>query len=233
MQAMSELSEMNCDDLADVAVELALGVLTGRERARAIVHLEGCSTCRDHVRQLAVTAEELLGLLPVSEPPAGFETRVMSRLGPAGRHRRRRPAATRWMLAAAAATVIGAACGLGGWGLRGTAPASQPAASSQQPALRLAALTMASHQVIGTVFLYGGSSGWLYMTVDTGSGTGTVTCQLEDRAGHIISIGSFWLNGGYGFWGSPEPVPAAAVAGARLTAADGRIVATARFSARK
>ena len=77
---MSELNEMGCAEFADVAAELALGVLTGRERARALAHLDWCDTRRENVRQLTVTGEEL-GLLPAIEPPAGFETRVMERLG--------------------------------------------------------------------------------------------------------------------------------------------------------
>ena len=89
---MSEANDMSCAELADAAAELALGVLTGRERAEALAHLDHCEACREHVRQLTMTGEELLGLLPPREPPAGFETRVMERLGlsvpehqPAGR----------------------------------------------------------------------------------------------------------------------------------------------------
>jgi hypothetical protein len=78
---MSELNDMTCAELADVAAELALGVLTGRERAMAIAHLDRCDECREHVRQLMATGEQLLELLPPAEPPAGFETRVLARLG--------------------------------------------------------------------------------------------------------------------------------------------------------
>jgi hypothetical protein len=78
---MTEFDAMNCGEFADAAAELALGVLTGRERAVALAHLEGCDACREHVRQLALTGEELLGLLPSQEPPPGFETRVFTRLG--------------------------------------------------------------------------------------------------------------------------------------------------------
>src|ERR1700722_14239097 len=81
MWVMSELNEMGCAEFDDVSAELALGVLTGRERARALAHLDWCDTCRENVRQLTVTGEELVGLLPAIEPPAGFETRVMERLG--------------------------------------------------------------------------------------------------------------------------------------------------------
>ncbi|MGH3210923.1 MAG: hypothetical protein ACRDNO_24520 [Trebonia sp.] len=78
---MSELNDMTCGELADVAAELALGVLTGRERAMAVAHLDNCDECREHVRQLMATGEQLLQLLPSAEPPAGFETRVLERLG--------------------------------------------------------------------------------------------------------------------------------------------------------
>ena len=39
---MSELNEMGCREFSDVAAELALGVLTGRERAQALAHLDHC-----------------------------------------------------------------------------------------------------------------------------------------------------------------------------------------------
>ena len=78
---MSEPNDMTCAELADVAAELALGVLTGRERALAVAHLEWCDGCREDVRQLMATSEQMLELLPPAEPPAGFETRVLERLG--------------------------------------------------------------------------------------------------------------------------------------------------------
>lgn len=78
---MSENGEMMCAELADVAAELALGVLTGRERAMAVAHLDSCDACREDVRQLMATGEHLLELLPPAEPPAGFEISVLARLG--------------------------------------------------------------------------------------------------------------------------------------------------------
>src|SRR5215469_2178384 len=81
-----EANEMTCAELAEVAAELALGVLTGRERAEAVAHLDRCDGCREDVRQLMATGEGLLELLPEREPPVGFEMRVLDRLGfgPAG-----------------------------------------------------------------------------------------------------------------------------------------------------
>src|ERR1700678_3297690 len=83
MQAVSELNDMGCAGFADAAAELALGVLTGRERAEALEHLDRCPVCREHIRQLTATGEQLLRLLPAEEPPPGFETQALERLGPA------------------------------------------------------------------------------------------------------------------------------------------------------
>ena len=233
---MSELNEMSCEEFAGVAAELALGVLTGRERARAIEHLDQCETCREHVRQLSLTGEEVLALLPSHEPPAGFETRVMDRLGHSAAARR--PKRTRRMLATAAVALAAVACGLGGWGLRGAISAPSPgSAATAHASLRSAALLTASHDPAGKIFLYNGNPRWLYMNVDMDTGvsteTGTVVCQLEARDGRIITVGSFHLDGGYGSWGSPDPLDAGSVIGARLTSLNGTVLATASFAAAK
>jgi hypothetical protein len=75
-----EHDDTTCAHVHDVAAELALGALTGRERAGAIAHLERCRVCREDVRQLMATGGQLLELLPPAAPPAGFETRVLQRL---------------------------------------------------------------------------------------------------------------------------------------------------------
>ena len=253
---MSELNEMGCAEFADVAAELALGVLTGRERARALAHLDWCEACRENVRQLTVTGEELVGLLPAIEPPAGFETRVMERLGlatpapapaparqlsPARRFGRNLagwvaggwmggagPGRPRRLLAAAAAAAAVIVAGLGGWGLR--AATSSPPASP----LSSAALLTASHQTAGKIYFYDSGSRWLYMSVNIGpgsgaAGNGTVLCQVEGADGHITTIGSFRLTGGYGYWGSPDPATNGPLTGARIVTTTGAILATAIF----
>jgi anti-sigma-K factor RskA len=223
---MSELNSMSCAEFHDSAAELALGVLTGRERAEALTHLDHCEACREHVRQLATIGEEVLGLLPFAEPPAGFETRVMDRLGLAApapqplRHRRRRPVwghefSPRRALAAAAVVVALLGAALGGWGLHAsTAPAASSALTS---ATMIAA---ADHDNVGEVYVYSGDQHWMYMSVDLESGNDTVICQLVDSNGHITTVGSFRLADGYG-----SPV------GARLVTANGTVLATASFPA--
>jgi hypothetical protein len=265
---MSEVNDMSCAEFGDVAAELALGVLTGRERARALAHLERCDACRENVRLLTITGEELVGLLPAIEPPAGFETRVMDRLGlgapapapaparplsPARRFGRRlagwrlagwiragwagrQPGSGRsgrgWasrprrILATAAVAAAVVVAGIGGWGLHGAT--SSPVASP----LSSAPLLTASHQTAGHIYFYNGDSRWLYMSVDIGSvDNGTVLCQVEGSDGHVTTVGSFQLSGGYGYWGSPVPATSGPVTGARLVTTTGTVLATAAFPA--
>jgi hypothetical protein len=241
---MSE-NEMGCEEFANVAAELALGVLTGRERAQALAHLDRCDACRAEIRQLTLTGEELLGLVPPAEPPAGFETRVLARIGIETAASAPVPAAmphggwglklprwfaagspgiTRRMLATAAVVAALAVAVLGGWGLRsGT---STPAASSP---LTSAALVSADHQSAGKIFLYNGTQRWLYMSVDMSSVSGPVTCQVVGKDGHVTTVGSFWVTNGAGSWGSPTPVGTGPLAGARLVGANGAVLATASF----
>jgi hypothetical protein len=244
---------MGCEEFADVAAELALGVLTGRERAEALAHLDGCDACRATVRQLTLTGEELLGLLPASEPPPGFETRVMERIGlgvpEVGTSRRRHravrglhrvtratrpprstragripPGRTRQLLAAAVAAVAIAGAGIGGWGLR-SATTTHPA----QIPLSSAAFISANSQTTGRIFVYDGNPAWLYMSVDTNSANGTVICQVVGQDGRVTTIGSFPLTNGYGSWGSAVPGHVGPLAGARLVSPGGTVLATAAF----
>lgn len=233
---MSELNSMSCAEFHDSAAELALGVLTGRERAEALAHLDHCEACREHVRQLATIGEEMLGLLPFAEPPAGFETRVMDRLGlsvPAPqplRHRRRRPAwghefSPRRALAAAAVVVALLGAALGGWGLHAS---TAPASSALTSATMIAA---DDHSNVGEVYVFNGDQHWMYMSVDLESGNDTVICQLVDSNGHVTTVGSFRLADGYGSWGSPAWTGNGPPVGARLVTANGTVLATATFPA--
>ena len=248
MQAVSELNGMGCAGFADVAAELALGALTGRERAEALAHLDRCAACRKHVRQLTATGEELVRLLPAEAPPPGFETRVLERLGLAAH----RPEPASWRnlagrkrsfgrgraegqpgvsrpalaLAAAAVTLAIAVSALGGWGLG--AAGSSSAGSS----LSSAVLLSASRQTVGTIYFYGADRQGLFVSVDTHSGTGTVICQLVSRGGNVVTLGSFWLDAGYGSWGSSDLAGRGQFTGARLVSPKGAILATASFPLR-
>ena len=238
---MSELNEMSCEEFAAVAAELALGVLTGRERAEALAHLDDCDACRENVRQLTMMGEGLLGLLPASEPPSGFETRVMERLGMAmptagavgepehgqvdragaGTPHRQRVGLTRRMLAVAAAFAAIGGAGLGGWALH--AATSTPPKSP----LSSAALLTASHKQVGDVYFYDANPKWVYMAVDLPGESRTVICQLVSRDGYVTTVGSFRLVNGDGSWGSSAWSGHGALTAARLVGTNGTVLATA------
>ena len=248
---MSELNEMGCREFSDVAAELALGVLTGRERAQALAHLDHCASCREEVRAAdgdrrgaagpAAQRGASGGIRGAGDGPAwprrarpgsGQPGSLDQPAGPPGpepcpparRRAQARPAGrTRRVLALAAVTLAVVAAGLGGWGLRpGTpAPAGAPLSS--------ATLLSASHQAAGKIFLYQGSSRWLYMSVDMPAGNGTVICEVESGDGHITTVGSFRLTDGRGYWGSPVPPTQGSLTGARLVGPGGTVLATASF----
>jgi hypothetical protein len=236
---------MTCAELHDTAAELALGVLTGRERAAAVAHLDKCEACREDVRLLMTVGEQLPELLPPAEPPAGFETRVLERLampeehaqprqiltgsrpggnGPGGS---RRPGRVRRALAVTVMGLAVIAAGLGGWRIIvGTSPSTSPAAIP----LTSASLLSATHSHVGNIFLYSGTPRWLYMQVDIGAGNESVTCQVVGADGQTTIIGSFRLTAGYGAWGSSDPGNVGTLTGALLVSANGTVLARATFT---
>src|SRR5579875_763832 len=71
---------LSCETTQGLLAELALGVLTGRERAGAIEHVEECPRCRLSLRELASAADALLALAPEADPGPDLEVRVLDRL---------------------------------------------------------------------------------------------------------------------------------------------------------
>jgi hypothetical protein len=214
--------------LTGADAELGLGVLTGRERAQAIAHLQHCDQCRARVHGMASTSDELLGLLPGQQPPPGFSAQVTSRL----RHAAQAPVKSRRsrVLTAAAVLVLVAAAGVAGWGSRASPEPTGPAGRAAPATLRTAALYTPGHQDIGHVFLHPGRQTWMFTDVDLDIKDTTIVCQLIDRAGRVITVGSFRLLKGDGYWGSPEPDQPAMITGARLITTTGTLLATASFA---
>src|SRR5690606_34746160 len=60
-----------CAEVRELAPDIALGLLTGEERAAALAHLERCGACRAEVVGLAGAADEVLLLAPGATPPPG------------------------------------------------------------------------------------------------------------------------------------------------------------------
>jgi hypothetical protein len=188
---MTESMGMNCPELAEVAAELALGVLTGRERAEAVAHLDHCDSCREHVRQLMEAGEGLVGLLPEREPPAGFETRVLDRLGLEG---------------PGSGSAGAGSPGFGSPGFGSTAPrpvvrGSRRAARGPGPSRRLSPprRALAAAAVVVAV-IFAGMGGW---------GMGVATSSHSSQQGQLTSAAFFTgshrtVGEVFVYWGSPR-----------------------------
>ncbi len=218
------------DEHSDLLAELALGILTGRERAATLAHVEVCPRCAEELEQLARAADAVVQVAPEMEPPLGFEVRLLDRMGVSATPARR-SVPMRWVLAAAAAVVL---LGLGlGFGLTsGSTPSNHPIQSIGKGGGKLVAeadLQLSGHHV-GRVYTYGGSSPWMFMTLDDSSARGRVVCEVITADGVVHKVGSFKAEKGYGAWGAALPVAPQDVRTAEVVSADGAVVASASLN---
>ncbi|MBV9650625.1 MAG: zf-HC2 domain-containing protein [Pseudonocardiales bacterium] len=218
------MTELTCRQCRELAAELALGVLPGAERARTLAHLDHCTACRTAVSALTRTGEALIELLPAAEPPAGFEHRMMTALGP--------PPRTRHWLMPTAAIIVAIALAGGGWTLgRATLGVGPLETGAAWQTVAFAPLKVGEQQV-GQVYLFPGRPAWIYLSLDTdrNSATGTVRCELVRQDGTTVPVGTFQLAKGYGAWGASVPVDRNSLATARVIDSTGAILATAHFA---
>jgi len=182
----------DCQRIHAIADELALGHLTGLDRALALAHLDECHGCRTEIATLAEAADSVLLVAPSTPPDPGFERRVRDRISQASGgdqlvdvsaarvirpHRRRRVR----MALAAAAVIVAALCGSLLWATQ-RAPNAVAATMVDGRGDRLGRVTLVADQ--GTAVQmdlpgwsnllsqYGNASGgqyWLEVTLDDGS----------------------------------------------------------------
>jgi hypothetical protein len=231
-----------CERYQDDLAELALGTLTGRDRAQTLSHVESCQRCSEEVEELSRAADELLQVAPEAEAPVGFEVRWLERLHDTRRQAREsRPstsaarrarqrkgwlASTRARVITAAAAVCVAIAGVGvGW--------AETHSSSPAPSRTViqATLLSAGGQPIGRVVASPGSPAWLFMVVQSGTLTGKLTCKVGLTGGRWETLGQFSLDEGYGTWSAPLAVSVNVVRRAELVTSKGAVVATATFPA--
>jgi hypothetical protein len=221
---------MSDHDAVHGAAELALGLLSGPERAEALAHLEGCGPCRIAVEELADVADRLLLLAPEAEPPAGFETGVLARAGAPTAARRPR----RVWLAAAAVVVVLAAVG-GAFAVRRDRPGTrldrEYVAALEQlhgKALAATALQDATGQQAGQLFLYEGDTSWLFATVDDPGATGELAVELRFDDGRVVVVPGLHLAGGRGSLGATVDLRLRDLRSVRVVDDAGRVRYTVR-----
>jgi hypothetical protein len=231
----------SCDEHAANLAELALGILTGRERSATLAHVDFCPRCAEELEQLAHAADAVVMVAPEIEPPMGFEVRLFNRMGltetqlaaepapePAAPARSVAPvrwitSRPRWVMAAAAA-VIALAIGLSiGW----NTGSARPGPSGEEVA---SATLLANGSTVGNVNTYGGPKPWMLVTLADSWSDGKVTCEVVTANGVTHKVGSFTAKDGYGAWGAPLRVAPQDIKKAEVVSSNGKVIATASLS---
>jgi len=196
--------KLGCAEVRELAAEVALGVVSGEERARVLEHVSGCSACRKDLEELARTADALFSLAPSAEPPAGFESRVLGALERA--RRPRRPQLSKLvaaMLAGALATATIAVLVTGD---------DRDLATHYRGALAVAdgkyfgvrSLVGDDGVKEGHVFAYEGSPSWIVVVLDEANGSSEI--ELSTEEGQEFDLGAFKPGAPPLVWGGEIPV---------------------------
>jgi hypothetical protein len=227
----------DCEALSEGIAELALGIASGEERARVLEHTARCPSCRRLLRELSILGEELLLLAPEHEPPAGFESRLLERLG---RPRRRRLPA--WLgglrVAVVAAVVAALAAAAGATVGVLSATRDERTLGRQLQAvlthangqyLAVSDLRDPDGQVVGLAFHYGGQPSWIFVTLERPLPAGRYAATLVTRAGATTELETFDLDDGDRSLGATTQVDLRHVTHMRLRNERGGPVYVARF----
>ena len=211
---------MSCDRTHELAAELALGILDGEQRAQALRHLAECPECRRAVEDMTAVADELLMLAPEREPPAGFESRVLTRLQPppaATRPRwRRRLLAPVAAAATAAAIAVVAVLAVTGDDRRLADHYRATLAAGHGSSFEAARLQAPGQVPAGVVYAYRGAVSWMFVVVYRDRRAVPYKAELATTSGRRVALPSFQLDPRTGTGGEAIPVDLDSVASVRL-----------------
>jgi hypothetical protein len=214
-----------CEPVRELLPELALGILGGEDRARALDHLSGCAECSNELAALSRAADGLLALAPQHEPPAGFEDRVLARL------RRERPKhrARRFTMFATAAALIAVVAGGAVW--VGTAHDRTLGKDYQnilaiQHGSELAAARLETTDgfAVGEAFTYQGKPSWLFVVVTTAPVADGAYDIYGTVHGTAVRLGRITIAHGRGDWGGVTTTNMKAVDEIRVVDRAGQLV---------
>jgi hypothetical protein len=216
-----------CAETRELAVELALGIADGEDRAHALQHASECEGCRLELDRLSTLADDLLELAPEVEPPVGFELRALRSLQPRTERRRWWPRVV--AVAAAALAIAGATAG----GLLLAVRDDLRVADEYRATLDRAhgssfgavRLHDRGGKPAGVVFAYDGSPSWVLVTVDAAHRALVKRAELVSSDGRTVPLPSFRLVGGA--WGGALPLALSGVGAVHLVDSKGRSVLVA------
>lgn len=187
------------------------------------------------------TAVELRAARPGdAEPTAAFTEGLFGRLSEqAKRQQERTPirtasrprARTAWLVAAAAAVLVGGTAAATA-ALTSPTPTHSAVQVPQGSALRTGTFQTANGQVLGQIVAYRGSPSWVFMQVAVPNYNGSIKCTLQVDDGSTVAFGTFAVKGGTGqFSKSIGSVDVGHLRGAKLVTSTGSSVAAATFAA--
>ena len=200
------MSGLQCAELREVSVDLALGDLSGSERGEALAHLSMCPVCGQLVGELTRVAEDLLLLAPEVEPPPGFESRVLARLGEQRQPRRHR---LRSLVAIAAALVM--------FALGGGLVALMTAGDGGPEPVRTALAISPSGRSTCRVVVQGERPASLVVSLDGQPGTSfEYVVEAQPTSGAPIPLGRFATTDGHGLLATTVAVDAEDIRSVRV-----------------
>ena len=226
--------EMSCEQVTELAPELALGVADGHERESALRHLGACQTCRRLVSELSSVTDELLLLAPEHDAPPGLESGVLRAIEVSDKRRasrrRRRPIGGRWAAMrrpwrvglAAASFVLAIAIGAGAMfattaGDRRVAGEYRALLGVGQGSFFAASPLRSGVREVGTAWGYQGDPSWVFVSLRSPvGGSGWYRAWLVTSDGGRIALGRAELGMGHAAWGRNLPVDLAAARELRL-----------------
>lgn len=213
-----------CAATRERAAELALGVAEGADRGEALAHLADCADCQAEVRRLTQAVDAVVALAPAAEPPAGFESAVLSRIG----QERTAGGRRRWLLAVAAALLLVLGVGVGLLAAGGADESSSVATA------RMAA---PNGEVVGEVWRTGGADAAVFVSVPAWAGVDAVgpdtpryALRLELRGGEEVEVGDFGLGDGLSSWAVPTDLDGGDIRAVSVVDETGRVWCTGRFA---
>lgn len=215
-----------------LAAELALGLVSGDDRAQALAHTAACPSCQAEVDQLAVVADRLLLLAPEAEPPSGLVDRVTAVFDAAPLARRTSPRRIRWLAAAAVLVVVAAAAGTAGWA------ASRPDRRTREyvgalrtlggSSLRAAVLRTPDGTPAGELFTYRGRTSWIFVSIEAGNvADGAYRVVLQPSGATAATLGTVTVVAGRGSLGATTGLDATRLWSVSVVDGAGRPVAGA------
>jgi len=217
---------VTCAMFDDAVEELAVGLIAEPHRTDLVAHAARCPRCQSALDGLVPVVDRLLLQAPEAEPPGGFESRALARLGtsPATLRRSDRQ---RW-IAAAAAVIL----------LIGAGIAARSALGSNDTPASATVDVMASGSIVagtayvGTVQLVETPAPHVLIAVSKPrGGSGQRTCELQRADGTWVAVGSWDLADiASGVWATGIDASLLSSRAMRITLDDGTVVATASLS---